>query len=75
MASQASVLGFNVYCGPGSNRVRSNRRLIAAVGSQLRGHTYSYAEPVGKRHRFGPYWIQVVHQRGGVGWYGPARVR
>jgi hypothetical protein len=74
-ASEVHVLGFNVYCGSASNRMRSNRRLIAAVGSKVRGHVYSYAEPVGTRHRFGPYWVQVVHQRGSVSWYGPARVR
>jgi hypothetical protein len=75
VASEVDVLGYNVYCGPATNRVRSNKRLILAIGSQLRGHSYSYAEPVGKRHRFGPYWVQAVNQRGAPSWFGPAKVR
>lgn len=70
-ASEIDVLGFHVFRQVrGAQRVRVDRRLIAARG---RGG-YSFVDgraPSGKSVR---YWLQVVDVDGARTWYGPANI-
>jgi len=75
-ASQAALLGFNVYCGNAKHRVKRNARLIPARGSAVQGHRYSFRDRVAARvRRAGPYWLQIVDQNGTRTWYGSTIAR
>jgi hypothetical protein len=70
-ASEVSLLGFNVYCGPAKHRVQRNTQLIRAHGSVSQGHRYSFRDRIAARvRRAGPYWLQIVDTHGNRSWYG-----
>ena len=75
-ASEASLLGFNVYCGPSKHRVQRNTHLIRAHGSVSRGRLYSFRDRIAARvRRAGPYWLQIVDVQGNRSWYGSVIAR
>ena len=70
-ASEVSLLGFNVYCGPSKHRVQRNTHLIRAHGSVSQGRRYSFRDRIAARvRRAGPYWLQIVDVHGNRSWYG-----
>ena len=70
-ASEPSLLGFNVYCGPSKHRVQRNTHLIRAHGSTAQGRRYSFRDRIAARvRRAGPYWLQIVDVQGNRSWYG-----
>jgi hypothetical protein len=69
-ASEANILGFNVFREANGIRSRVNRRVIAAKG----GRTHSYLDRKAPRARRCRYWIQVVNLDGTRRWHGPAVV-
>ena len=65
------MLGFNVYAGSATHRVRRNGHLIPAGGSDAQGRAYVYRLKVAARMRpAGPYWLQIVDNQGNRSWYG-----
>jgi hypothetical protein len=75
-ASEPSLLGFNVYCGPSKHRVLRNTHLIRAHGSVSQGHRYSFRDRIAARvRRAGPYWLQIVDVQGTRSWYGSVIAR
>jgi hypothetical protein len=71
LASQADVLGFNVYRQVGAKRTRVNARLIRAHAAG----GYSLLDRRAQRAAPARYWLQIVNLDGSRAWYGPARVR
>jgi hypothetical protein len=70
-ASEPNVLGFNVYSGPGTHRVRRNRHIIPAEGLGARGRGYVFRLKVAASvRRAGPYWLQIVDKQGTRSWFG-----
>jgi hypothetical protein len=70
-ASEAGIVGFNVYRSVGLHRTRVNSHLLAARGG-AGGHAYSYL--VRAASRAARYWVQAVAADGTRTWFGPARV-
>jgi len=69
-ASEAGLLGYNVYRQVNGKRTRVNRSLIAAKERGL----YSFLDRRAAKGKVVRYWIQVVNLDGSRTWYGPARV-
>ena len=69
-ASEAHLLGFNVYRQVNGRRVRVNTRTIAAHGPGA----YVFRDRSAPRARPLRYWIEAVDLDGSRRWLGPARV-
>lgn len=69
-ASEAGVLGFNVYRGRSAHARKLNHALIRAKGSPA-GARYSWLDRGAQKG--GRYRLQVVNVDGSRRWYGPLR--
>lgn len=71
-ASPSGILGFEVYRGRATARVRLSRTLLPAVfGGSAGGHAYAFRDIHGRPGS--RYWIRVVRLGGSASWVGPAR--
>jgi uncharacterized protein len=69
-ASQAGLLGFDVYRTVKGHKMRVNRALIRATGS-LGGHQYSWRDRTGRTGV--RYWLRLTYKNGSHMWRGPVR--
>ncbi len=69
-ASEANVLGFDVYRQAGERRVRLNAHLIPA-GIAVTGQRYSFLDRRAPARPAVRYWIRAVDAQGTASWYGP----
>ncbi len=71
-AAETGILGFEVYRGRATARVRLSRTLLPAVfGGSAGGHAYAFRDIHGRPGS--RYWIRVVRLGGSASWVGPAR--
>ena len=73
-ASEARILGFNVYGARGDRRVRLNERLIHATNS-IHAQTYIWRGRVPSGVERTRFWLQAVRQDGTKAWIGSAVAR
>ncbi len=69
-ASEAGVLGFNVYRKSAGRRVRVNRNLVSSRHGS-RGSGYAYRDRRPPRGGAARYWLEAVSMTGESTWYGP----
>jgi uncharacterized repeat protein (TIGR01451 family) len=72
-ASEAGLLGFNVYREQGAQRLRLNRTLIGAAAAS--GGRYSWRDRAPAAARSLRYWLQEVRLDGKRFWHGPVAAR
>jgi hypothetical protein len=70
-ASEAGLLGFNVYRERAGHRTKLTRTLIAANG-RLAGARYAFVDRSPATGKVA-YWLRAVRVDGTRTWYGPAR--
>jgi|SRR5215211_3479922 len=69
-ASEAGLLGFNVFRGSPQSKLKLNRPLIRASGG-VAGASYSWLYRGAKKSA--RYWLQAVNADGSRAWYGGTR--
>jgi hypothetical protein len=69
--SQAGTLGFDVYRGSRSARVKVNRKLVIGSGSAA-GRRYSFVDR-GAPVAAATYWLRELRADGSRTWHGPVR--
>jgi uncharacterized repeat protein (TIGR01451 family) len=72
-ASEAGLLGFNVYREQGAQRLRLNRTLIGVTAAS--GGRYSWRDRTPATARSPRYWLQEVRLDGKRVWHGPVAAR
>jgi hypothetical protein len=72
-AQEVGSVGFNVYRGTASHRVRLNRTIVRAQGS-VAGSQYVYRDTRAPRHSRLRYWLEEVGTDGSRHWRGPLLV-
>lgn len=66
-ASEADVLGYNVYGLVKGNRVKLNARLIACKNPGANAYSFHYRAPKGKKAP-ARFWLQTIHLDGSRLW-------
>jgi hypothetical protein len=73
-AQEVGAVGFNVYRGTASHRVRVNRRIVRAQGI-VAGSRYVFRDARAPHHSRLRYWLEEVGTDGSHQWRGPLVVR
>jgi hypothetical protein len=73
-ASEADVLGFNLYRSTKGRLVRLNRSLIGSAGGPASGHWYSWLDRTAPRGMVG-YRLEAVNLNGARSWVSSFRSR
>jgi hypothetical protein len=66
-ASEASVLGYNLYGFVHGQRVKLNARVIASKGAGAHSYSFGYRLPQGKQAP-ARYWLQTINLNGSRQW-------